>query len=184
MKWCSYTINKSMIRYFLKQQGVGYKVWQPMGRLATPCNSDIYSYWIHVPISILLDYCFSFRWKRWCFFTKQYLIHSREYFIAYLIIILLVFFFPKHLAMYMNRWQTGFPLPFKRWKFNVSTHHIHEVCWHVELMILTYFFQLVVQVGWYHFTPIQCGPASDDLVNYRNPLFWQGRSMFPPEHSQ
>ena len=183
MKWCNYTIHKTLIRDVLKQQGVGYKVWQPMGRLGTPYNSDIYSYWSHVSISILLDYCLSFRWKTWCFFTKQYLIQSREYFIACLIIILLVFFFPKHLAIYVNQWKTRFPLPFERWKLDVSTHHIHEVCWHVELTILMYFLQLVVQVGWYQFTLIQCGSASDDLVNYRNPLVQEGRYIFPFEHS-
>ena len=181
MKWCSYTIHKTMIRDFLKQQGVGYKVWQRMGRLGNPYKSDIYSYWSHVPISILLYYCLSFRWKTWWFFTKQYLIQSREYFIAYLITIL-VFIFPKHLAIYVNQWKIGFPLPFERQKLNVITHHIHEACWHVELMILMYFLQLVVQVGWYQFTPIQCGSASDDLVNYRNPLVWEGRSIFPSKH--
>ena len=44
--------------------------------------------------------------------------------------------------------------------------------------------QLIVQIGWYKFTPIQSCSTSDDLIDYQNPFVREGWSIFSPKNSQ
>ena len=44
--------------------------------------------------------------------------------------------------------------------------------------------QLIVQIRWDYFTPIQCSSTSHYLIYDGNPLIWEGGSILPPEYSR